>query len=355
MSMVCCYPFIKIGFLTIVIVSLLPYYGHLQDDSFTPEATCVATAPTPELAKKLAQTFCAGIVGGDQQAWQEDRRLNLERPPFLRASPHQPIIHFLGISNGKREYEPPLVMLIDNLQVPFRIEGGEEKLVHRLKVPLGNFAFQFEIPGLSTGLHDVVLIIFEEVFEGENFIATLFAGESIYVGEGDPPFVSEARPPDSAFKRIGRPGPPDNPLICDLSPIPNPTEKQIEKNRESHAKPQQQVNYYIEIITDEDFPPDLNETAVTVLLDWQQIPLSDGILLEHLLLERSWYVELPAKLIAPEKPGRYPLQLLVLMNPYQIHPHHGDNPKPTLFLSAVMASNSIWLLKEKITSNLEKS
>jgi len=147
---------------------------------------------------------------------------------------------------------------------------------------------------------------------------TLDADMSVYVGEGEPPKVSPARPPDFAFQ----PGVmlPSESKLRDgvyLSLTPNPADTQL-NNWQVELSPGQRLDYYL--VVRNCCLAGLRDHLVTPILDGLQVPIEVGTQEPrvHVRLSEEQQAEVPASLLAPQEPGSYILVPFGIINPYNL-------------------------------------
>ncbi|GEM_PF-5980323 len=254
----------------------------------------------------------------------------LEALPTVIRGPFPQRFFFAVVHNLERP-EFGLILTINELQVPF-VLNGQLGQVHTPFIPKDEvFIGWFEVPTPPQGLSNVSLVFFEWAGEVSRPLAEeeediqveiSIVGRSLYLGQGEPPSVSEHRPPDSAFrsgtKPPGGPTVPDPPQLY-VTLEETPSKEDFKRGWSVTVSPGDPLPVYLHLralCLDEA----LHDYAVSLFLEGIQLPLAPEIegKVGHYRLRCDEEVHLPVTLSAPSEPGRYRLTASATMNPYHL-------------------------------------
>jgi hypothetical protein len=240
-------------------------------------------------------------------------------PAYIREE--EPLPREARLVNGTpKPQEFTLVMLLDNLQVEFPLDG-RAGTVHQVQLEAsGEEILSAELPLVEEGLHNLFLICLYHLQGDAAEAAGHFPPyvESLFNGEGRPPRITAARPAEEEFlhgnrgHRLTRVLPQGGLAV---STERYPAEEELLSELE--LQPGEEFTYYIQMRNDPTAPR-AEEFSIVALLDGVQIPVGGDE--EHpvmnLCLPAGYEIALKAELTAPTTPGGHELWLLALGNPY---------------------------------------
>lgn len=254
----------------------------------------------------------------------------LDALPTVIRGPFPQRFFFAVIHNLERP-EFGLILRINELQVPF-VLNGQIGRVHTPFIPKDEmFIGWFEVSTPPQGLSNASLVLFEWAGEVSRLLAKdeedirvniSIVGRSLYLGQGEPPLVSEHRPPDSAFRSGAKP--PGGPTVPDPPQLyvtleKTPSEEDFKRGWSVTVSPGDPIPVYLHLralCLDDS----LHDYAISLFLEGIQLPLAPEIegKVGHYRLRCDEEVHLSVTLQAPSEPGRYRLTASATMNPYHL-------------------------------------